>query len=75
MIRRHVRQAPHVERFSVHNSGTEKVALIHDAELPWVVRHNGKYRTILHPRYQTREEADCAALGLNHAANHAEEVT
>jgi hypothetical protein len=54
--------------YTVHDSRAEKVALIHDPALPWVVRHNGKYGTILHPRYQTREEADCAALGLNHAA-------
>jgi hypothetical protein len=53
------------ESFSVHDTRVEKVALIHDDKLPWVIRHNGKYRTIVEPRYATQEEADRAALSLN----------
>jgi hypothetical protein len=68
MIQRHVRQAPPVDLYTVHDSREEKVAAIIDPRLPWVIRHNGKYRTIVHPRYETQAEADCAALGLNHAA-------
>jgi hypothetical protein len=67
MIQRHVRQAPHVERFTVHDTRIEKVALIVDPALPWVVRKGGKYPTIV-GRYASREEADCACLGANHAA-------
>lgn len=54
--------------YTVHNTATENVAAIHDETLPWVIRHNGRLQTIMHPRYETQEEADCAALGLNHAA-------
>jgi hypothetical protein len=72
MIHRHVRQArPPVDLYTVHDSREEKVALIVDPALPWVVRKGGKYPTIV-GRYASREEADCACLGANHAANHEE---
>jgi hypothetical protein len=52
----------------VHDSTAENVAGLVYPNTPWVIRHNGKYQTILHPRYKTQAEADCAACGLNHAA-------
>jgi hypothetical protein len=55
--------------YTVHDSTADKgVAAIIDPKLPWVIRHNGKYKTIMHPRYATQAEAECAALGLNHTA-------
>jgi hypothetical protein len=59
--------ATSAELFTAHNTEREQVALIHDPALPWVVRKGGKLPTILEPRYQTQAEAECAALGLNHA--------
>ena len=59
--------ATSAEPFTAHNTEREQVALIHDPALPWVVRKGGKLPTILEPRYQTQAEAECAALGLNHA--------
>ena len=59
--------ATSAEPFTAHNAEREQVALIHDPALPWVVRKGGKLQTILEPRYQTQAEAECAALGLNHA--------
>jgi hypothetical protein len=51
----------------VHDSTADKsVAAIIDPKLPWVIRHNGKYKTITSPRYETQAEAEYAALGLNH---------
>jgi hypothetical protein len=60
-------EAASAELFTAHNTEREQVALIHDPALPWVVRKGGKLPTILEPRYQTQAEAECAALGLNHA--------
>jgi hypothetical protein len=60
-------EAATAELFTAHNTQREQVALIHDPKLPWVVRKGGKLPTILEPRYQTQAEAECAALGLNHA--------
>jgi hypothetical protein len=54
------------ELFTAHNTEREQVALIHDPALPWVVRRGGPLPTIV-GRYQTQAEADCAALGANHA--------
>jgi hypothetical protein len=56
------------ELYTVHDTRVENVTLIHDAALPWVIRKGGKLPIILDPRYETQAEADCAALGLNHAA-------
>jgi hypothetical protein len=56
------------ELYTVHDSTAENVAGLVYPELPWVIRHNGKYKTIMHPRYASEAEADCAALGLNHTA-------
>jgi hypothetical protein len=60
-------EAASAELFTAHNTEREQVALIHDPALPWVARKGGKLPTILEPRYQTQAEAECAALGLNHA--------
>jgi hypothetical protein len=60
-------EAASAELFTAHDTGVESVALVHDPKLPWVVRKGGKLPTILEPRYQTQAEAECAALGLNHA--------
>jgi hypothetical protein len=54
------------ELYTVHDSTAEDVAGLVYPELPWVIRHNGKYKTIMSPRYATQAEADCAAPGLNH---------
>jgi hypothetical protein len=58
------------ELFTAHDSRTEKVALIVDEALPWVVRR-GSPLPIIIGRYETQAEADCACLG----ANHAQELT
>jgi hypothetical protein len=55
------------ELYTVHDSTAESVSAVIDRKLPYVIRHNGKYHTILSPRYASEAEADCAALGLNHA--------
>jgi hypothetical protein len=60
--------------FTIRNTSVEKVALIHDDKLPWVIRHNGKYRTIVGPRYATQAEADQAALALNQGAGEEQSV-
>jgi hypothetical protein len=60
-------EAASAELFTAHDTGVEAVALVHDPKLPWVVRKGGRLPTILEPRYQTQAEAECAALGLNHA--------
>ena len=60
-------EATSAELFTAHDTGVEAVALVHDPKRPWVVRKGGKLPTILEPRYQTQAEAECAALGLNHA--------
>jgi hypothetical protein len=60
-------EAASAEPFTAHDTGVEAVALVHDPKLPWVVRKGGRLPTILEPRYQTQAEAECAALGLNHA--------
>jgi hypothetical protein len=52
--------------FTVHNTGLETVALVHDDRLPWVVRKGVHLPTIV-GRYETQEEADCACLAANHA--------
>lgn len=54
--------------YTVHDSTAENVAGVVDRKLPWIIRKNGKYRSILDPRYGSEAEADCAALGLNHAS-------
>ena len=59
--------------FTVHNTGVENVALVHDARLPWVVRKGGQLPTIV-GRYGTQEEADCACLAANHAVKEAADV-
>jgi hypothetical protein len=60
--------------YTVHDTRTEKVALIYDDALPWVVRKGGSLPVILEPRYETQAEADCAALGLNHASGEKAEA-
>jgi hypothetical protein len=56
-------EPPLADLYTVHDSTADKsVAAIVDPKLPWVIRHNGKYKTIMHPRYATE------ALGLNHTA-------
>jgi hypothetical protein len=59
-------ESPSAELFTAHDSRAEKVALIVDPDLPWVVRKGGKYPIIV-GRYETQAEAECLALGLNHA--------
>lgn len=59
---------PAPELYTVHDSTAEKVAGLVYPKTPWVIRRNGKLRTILSPRYGTEAEADCAACGLNSAA-------
>jgi hypothetical protein len=55
------------ERYTVHDTRVENKALIHDPNLPWIVGRNDRFPTILSPRYASQEEAEIAALGLNHA--------
>jgi hypothetical protein len=55
------------ERYTGHDTRVENKALIHDPNLPWIVRKNDIFPTILHPRYANQEEAEIAAVGLNHA--------
>jgi hypothetical protein len=52
--------------FTAHDTRVDSVALIVDAALPWVVRRGGPLPIIV-GRYASQEEAECAALDLNHA--------
>ena len=59
-------EAAPTEPFTAHDGRVEKVALIVDPDLPWVVRRGGPLPIIV-GRYATQEETDCAALAANHA--------
>lgn len=59
-------EAAPTEPFTAHDSRVEKVALIVDPDLPWVVRRGGPLPIIV-GRYATQEETDCVALAANHA--------
>jgi hypothetical protein len=57
---------PTAGRYTVHDHTVENVSAVVDQTAPWVVRENGRFHIIV-GRYETRIEADCAALALNHA--------